>query len=346
MPSFCRHNRLESTCPVCSRKKAAADGSASRPKAPRRQSARSATQRSAVSRTRRRAADSDLSVRRLARAPDDGFESDLAPGLRSSADALLLAEELAFAAARLHELRERPAGILGEARELARDGRVEEGLWLLAQVAAYGLREPWQQSGEASVEPDAALRPVLVPWQSDERPVLDPQLRGPRASSDPAATLSAYRAWAARSGGQAAALAGDGAWDPARRFDRAFERLALPGFARGPRYDFLVVAGALGLADLEPAQLHLLADPRDPVLAAAKRVFGFGDPIVVARRARELAAATALPIAALDLGLLNWSRISDDPGAGRISAGTKVAADPGARALVIGALGVVEPDRA
>ena len=93
--------------------------------------------------TRRRGA-ADLTVRRIARAVEDGFESDLVPGIRASADAALLAQELAFAAARLDELRAAPPGLLGEAAALGRDGRREEALWLVAQVAAIGPREAWQ----------------------------------------------------------------------------------------------------------------------------------------------------------------------------------------------------------
>ena len=45
-----------------------------------------------------------MTVRRVQRAPDDGYEHDLVPGLRSSVDAGRLADELAFSAARLREL--------------------------------------------------------------------------------------------------------------------------------------------------------------------------------------------------------------------------------------------------
>ncbi len=302
-------------------------------------------------------------VRRIARAAEDGFESDLVPGIRASADAALLAQEIAFAAARLEELRERPPALLSDAAALGRDGRREEALWLVAQVAAISPRESWQQVRAAQVATDdsasgvdlsadeessagaappfAAIESAVVPWAGDLTPCIAREMHGPRACADPAATLAAYRAWAVRSGGQAAGLAGEASWTEERRFDRAFERLALPGFARGARYDFLLIAGAIGLADIRPASLHLLADPRDPVLAAAKRVFGFGDPIVLARRASELAAAAALPIGALDLALLNWARLADAPGAGRITAGSNVEPDEVVRLLVADALGLL-----
>ncbi len=153
-------------------------------------------------------------------------------------------------------------------------------------------------------------------------------------------TLVAYRAWAARGGDAVRGLAGEPGWTPERRFERAFERLALPGLTRAARFEFLLTTGALGLAETRPSSLHLLADPRDPTVSAAKRVFGIGDVLLVQRRAGELAAAAALPIAALDLGLLNWARRTDDPVAARIAAGATVAPDPDVVALVAGALGL------
>ena len=40
----------------------------------------------------------------------------------------------------------------------------------------------------------------------------------------------------------------------------------------------------------------------------AKRALGIGDPLLLDRRAAELAAACGLPLAALDLALHNWER--------------------------------------
>ena len=78
MPTFCRHGRLEATCPICSRK--AREGQAAEP--------RRATPRPARSPSSGRGPSSrggDLRVRRMARAADDGYEHELLPGLRSSA---------------------------------------------------------------------------------------------------------------------------------------------------------------------------------------------------------------------------------------------------------------------
>ena len=278
-----------------------------------------------------------MRVRRLARAGDDGFHSDLVPGLHASADARCLAEELAFASARLDELRgAAPPGLYGEAQ--AAGG--EEGLWLTFLIAYVG---PLDGAGD----PFAEVARVRTGWASGEVPELEGTRIGPRGAWEPARdgdTLVAYRAWAARAGSQSAGLAGEPGWTPERRFERAFERLALPGLTRAARYEFLLTAGALGLADMRPSSLHLLADPRDPTVSAAKRVFGIGDVLLVQRRAGELAGEAALPIAALDLALLNWARRTDDPVAARIASGATVTPDPDVVALVAGALGLdLEP---
>ena len=99
---------------------------------------------------------------------------------------------------------------------------------------------------------------------------------GPRGTYDPAAparTAEAYRAWAARAGSQAAAFGGEPSWTPERRFDRVYERLALPGLDRAVRFDLLVTLGCTGVYELDrrlPAPGRLRsgharrqADPRD-----------------------------------------------------------------------------------
>ncbi len=282
-----------------------------------------------------------MSVRRLARAADDGYESPLVPGLRASADAECLAEELAFAATRLAELEGGgPPGLYGAAARLAREGDVEEALWLAFLIACIG---PQPGALQAFAEVDR----TRAPWSTGEIPALEDVSFGPRGVGDGARAeqaLAAYRSWAGRGGGQAAALAGEASWTPERRMDRAFERLALPGLGRAQRYEFLLTAGALGLADLRAAALHLLGDPRDATVLAAKRVFGIGDMLLVARRAGDLASACALPPAALDLGLVNWGRRTDDPGAARISCGSTAEPDPDMHALARAALELASPD--
>ena len=141
-----------------------------------------------------------------------------------------------------------------------------------------------------------------------------------------------------RAGSQQAAFAGDAAWSRQRRFDRAFERLALPGFGRSARFEFLVLVSRLDLADLEPWTLGFGADATDPTVLAAKRVFGIGDAINLSRRASELCAAAGVPAAALDLALRNFGAPPMEP---RIRAAATVGIDEDVRSRVTGILGAV-----
>jgi hypothetical protein len=256
----------------------------------------------------------------MARATDDGYRSGLVPGLKASADAERLADELAFAAARLAQLATDPPGTYAEAG--AAEDR-EEGLWLafLTAVVCPG-------DGD---DPFANVRAAHVPWATGELPDLSGVSRGLRASGDER-TLAGYRAWAGRAGSQEAAVTGEAAWTPQRRFDRVFERLAMPGLDRGARYDFLVTAGRLGLADVRGTALHF-AD--DATTLAAKRVFGIGDTVLLGRRASDLAEEAAVPLEALDLALFNWGQ----PSAGRVTFGAGEP-DEVIRASAADALGV------
>jgi Alpha-glutamyl/putrescinyl thymine pyrophosphorylase clade 3 len=306
VPTFCRHNRLEANCPICSRK---SRGAAVTPARPARRPESRAVSTPSKRRPSARAA-GDLRVRRMARAPDDGYEHDLLPGLRATVEAVRLADELAFAAARLEQLERSPRGLYADVVMLDDS---EEQAWLAFQIAYISPRE-----GE---DPFADIDRARTTWASGELPDLELVELGPRTAHDPARgtkTLEAYRAWAQRAGSQAAAISGDAAWTPQRRFERAFERLALPGFGRGPRYELLVLLGHLGVFDLRPWSLHLI-DAMDPTTIAAKRVFGIGDVMNLQRRASELATAAGVPIEALDLALLNWAR----PDPERITAGAR-----------------------
>src|SRR3954447_16638971 len=179
---------------------------------------------------------------------------------------------------------------------------VEDQAWLAFQIAYIAPTE-----GE---DPFAEIDRVRTTWASGELPDLAEVELGPRTAHDPARgtkTLEAYRAWAQRAGSQATAFSGDEAWTPQRRFERAFERLALPGFGRGPRYELLVLLGTLGVFELRGWSLRL-TDAMDPTTIAAKRVFAIGDAMNLQRRASDLAAALEVPMESLDLALLNWSR--------------------------------------
>jgi hypothetical protein len=321
VPSFCRHGRLEANCPICS--KTAAAKAAPRPA--RRASRPAAAPTPARRRTTRTAG--DLRVRRVARAADDGYEHDLVPGLRATADAARLTAELAFSAARLEELSAEPPGLYAEVAGAAASGDVEEAAWLAFQIAYLSPLEggdPW-----------SSIASVRTSWASGELPDAGAAALGPRtahAAGRATRTFDAYRGWVARAGSQAAALTADASWTPERRFERAFERLSLPGFGRAARYEFLLLLGRLGAADLRPTSLHL-GDAGDETTLAAKRVFGIGDAMNLRRRASELARGVGVPIESLDLALVNFGRAEDD----RVTAGATASADP-ARTEAIGAL--------
>jgi hypothetical protein len=259
----------------------------------------------------------------MSQAADDGYRSQLVAGLRASADAERLAGELAFAAARLPELGEDPPGVYAE---IAAEPDPEEALWL-AFLTAY-------LSPAEADDPFAGIRAAHVPWASGELPRLDVPL-GPRTSHDPAGgerTVLAYRARAQRAGTQAALVAGEPAWTLERRFDRIFERLALPGLGRTGRYELLVTLGRLGVANLRPSSLQLTDDA---ATLAAKRVFGIGDKLLLERRARDLADAAGVPIEALDLALYNWGA----PTARRATMGSRAVADDEQREAIADVLG-------
>jgi hypothetical protein len=301
MPNFCRHNRLIQNCPICSREQAvdlrpvvtssAPRSTQARPGGPAKTRSRSGTSRGAGS--------GGVRVRRMARGADDGYRSALVPGLKSSQEAERLAEELAFAAARLTRLATAPPGLYAELADP--QGDLEERSWLAFLIAYLG---PLQGD-----DPFSAIRAARTSWASGEDPRLEDVAIGPRGAHDPARglrTIEAYRAWAKRAGSQAAAFTGEAAWTPERRFARTLERLALPGLGRDARFDLLVTLGRLGVYELQAGSLQLGGE--NPVTLAAKRALGIGDSLLLDRRAAELADAAGLPLAALDLGLYNWER--------------------------------------
>lgn len=339
-PTFCRHNRFVENCPICSKKEKANPGTvggaaSSGPSGARRTSPAQARS-SASGAVKRRAprSSSALVVRHFERAADDGYENDLVPGLRASADATRLADELAFSIARLEELRTAPPGLYAEVASLAAAGELEEGLWLAFLITALSPQEGVE-------DPFAAISAVRTTWASGELPAVTPDAFGPRPAFKDAAhaerMLAAHRAWAAKGGSQHAVLTGEEAWDSSRRFDRAFERLALPGYGRVPRYEYVTIAGALGLIDAVPNSL-LLAEATATPTMAAKRIFGIGDPLLIGRRAGELAAEAGITLAGFDLALQNWGA----PAGERVTAGSALPAepDPSVRAPIAAALRV------
>jgi len=258
MPVFCRHNRFEANCPICSREKAAAAPP------PRVRSSGAAKRSGAGAGSARRS--TAVRTRQLSREADDGLRSELVPGIRGSADAERLARALAAAARRLE-----PPG-------------------------------PWL---EVASEPDrdtATERAFVLAAGSEE-------------------ALPAFQAWAARAGSPSAAFLGEAGWTPQRRFARLFERLALPGFGRAPRFELLAGLGAAGLYELEADSLHLGGE--DPTTVAAKRALVSGDVLLLERRARALADASGLPLAALDRGLADWNAPGALPGGDGLEDGAR-----------------------
>jgi hypothetical protein len=277
---FCRHNRMTAKCPICS-KEMEAELRAKAPPRPagiRRAPATPRTRRAATPRT------GALVTRKLARAEDDGYRNALVPGLRATADAERLASALMIGAQRL----EPP----GPYDAVATEPDPEQASWLAFLLALVGPDAPELQEATAASAPR---------FTAGDMPDL------PEAQ---ARAVAAYRQWADRAGSQAVGFTGEADWSPQRRFARVFERLALPGMTRAARFELLVTLGAAGLYELEPDQLQLGVE-EDATTQAAKRILLSGDKMLLERRARDLATACDVPLAALDRAFALWG----DPGA-------------------------------
>lgn len=322
MPAFCRHNRLIQNCPICSREQqlesrpivSSRGTGSSRRSGSSRPSSSSRGARGASPATRRpgerrtltgggRASQphssGTLTVRRVPRGMDDGYRSQLVRGLKSSVEAESLAGELSFAALRLRRLEEDPPGLYAQVAD--RDGSLEERTWLAFLIAYLCPLD-----GD---DPFAAIAGARCPWDSGRQPRLEKVQTGPRMAhhtEQGLRTLDAYKGWADRAGSQAAAFHGESSWSAERRFARLFERLALPGLHRDARFDLLVTLGRLGVYELRADALKL--GGTDTVTVGAKRAFGIGDPLLLERRASELAEACGLPLESLDVALYNWER--------------------------------------
>jgi hypothetical protein len=280
---FCRHNRLTANCPICSRELEAE----LRSKAPARPARTRTSARTSSPKRAARPARGVVTKRMYRAADDDGYSNPLVPGLRGTADAERLAAAIGGAAERL----EPP----GPYESLATEPDREEATWLAFLLALVGTDAP---------ELQAAIEAAHPSWAAGELPGLpEPQQR----------TAAAYRAWVARSGTQEAAFTGEPGWSPERRFARVFERLALPGFGRAPRFDLLATLGAAGHYELTAGELQLGVED-DVATLAAKRVLVSGDRMLLERRARDLAAACEVPLAALDRGFAVFGTPRADPG--------------------------------
>jgi hypothetical protein len=306
MPTFCRHGRFLERCPICSKTLPGNEPAGGTPR--RARSAGTAARRQGTGGARRTR--EGLRVRREGRAVEDGYSSSLVPGLRASADATRLAEEIAFSNGRLAALAIDPPGLYGEARSLATSD-LERATWICFLLAYLCPTEDQEPFASVQAVLDVAPGPGSLPGDLGE--LLDGLALGPRGSHEPgsgARTLEAYAQWAIRAGGseehQARAFTGDLGWTPERRFARLSERLTLPGLSRAARYELLVSLGRLGLYELSSDSLQLSGAREDPATIAAKRIFGIGDPLLLDRRAAALATGVAVPLEALDLALSNW----------------------------------------
>ncbi len=305
MPTFCRHNRFVDRCPICS-KTLPGNSPAERATPGRARSRKGAS--GGRSRARGGAA---LRVRHQERAVEDGYSSPLIPGLRASADAARLAEEIAFSNGRLlllEQLAPEPgptaSQFYGHVKSLLAAGDIEQATWVCFLVAYLCPLE--------GPEPFAGVLQALAVPREQLADLADVAL-GPRTSHDPAhgaRTLDAYRQWTGQAGSQQLAFSGDASWTAQRRFERLFERVALPGLTRAARYELLMLLGALGAYELQADSLHFSAarsgGAEDPATLAAKRVFAIGDSLLLDRRAGALAEAIAVPVGSLELALANW----------------------------------------
>lgn len=302
MPSFCRHNRFVERCPICSATLP------DRPASSRRSShAHTAAGAGTARRPSTRRGGEPWRVRREERSREDGYANELVPGLHASADAERLAGEIAFAAGRLAGLEGEPPGLYGEIGELARSGELERASWICFLTVYL-----------SPLQGEDPFRGIRIGLAQGEAPSLADVPLGPRSSHAPergTETLRAYRQWVARAGlsasGLPRAFVGEEVWTVERRFERVFERLALPGFGRMGRYELLVTLGRLGLYSLQAPSLELVAargGPGEDLTAlAAKRVFGIGDPLHMERRALAFAQAAQIPLDVLELALANWA---------------------------------------
>ena len=224
-------------------------------------------------------------TRRLARAEEDGYRNPLVPGLRATADAERLAAALVLAAERL----EPP----GPYEAVATEPDLEQATWLAFLLALAGPGDPERQDAVVAAGPR---------FEDGER-ARAARRRGARHRRLPPV-------------GGARRIAGRGLRGASPTGRRSAVSRACssgspcPGSAAAPRFELLATLGAAGLYELEAGTLQLSAG-NDATTQAAKRALQSGDMMLLERRARDLAAACELPLAALDRGLALW----DDPAA-------------------------------
>ncbi len=280
MPTFCRHNHLLQNCTICARElnfEARPVVSSSAPKATQPREERPRSQQPRTPRAAKpgatRSSTGSVRVRRLARGVEDGYRSSLVPGLKSSEDADRLAEEIAFSATRLALM-----------EQLAAGEEVPDVSPAWSEIAA---------PGDIEARTESAVRFVLG---------------GPRgldSGSRLEDVVDGIETWRSRSGSFEAAFTGEQAWTPERRFERLFERLGgVRGLSRDARYSLLTLLGRLGVYEIRAGRLFPSGE--NEATWAAKRALGIGDPLLLERRAADLAQACGVALESLDLALHNW----------------------------------------
>lgn len=320
MPTFCRHGRFEASCGICRQEKAKAEPQTVTPRAKGTAARRPAgSSRSASTSTPSRSR--SMVTGRLQRAADDGFSSDLLPGVRSSQTALQLARELTAAEARLSVYGSPEAGAWTTVADLAGEPHRAFVAALVIAVAAPDGSAGSVATAAAALAALQASDPSLQALETiaeakDLAGLLEAGPRGPRAHDASGAALAVPLQLAQRSGGSLeAGLAGEAGWSPERRFARLIDRLALRGLPRAVRYDLLVALGRSGVLPVRAEALHLGADQ---VTDAAKRIFAVAETALLERRAAALVEATGVAFDALELAL--WNLAGADAGAGGAAA--------------------------
>ena len=127
----------------------------------------------------------------------------------------------------------------------------------------------------------------------------------PRRSANRDDAVAGFEAWARPPGSIGGGIQRASGLDPERRFERTFERLGgIRGLDRDTRYELLTLLGRLGVYELRAGKLFLSGE--NEATWAAKRALGIGDPLLLERRAADLAQACEVPLEALDLAFHNW----------------------------------------
>lgn len=320
MPTFCRHGRFEASCAICRQENAKLEPKAETPRA-KGTAARRPTSSTRTASTSTSSRSRSLVTGRLQRAADDGFRSELLPGVHASQTALQLARELTAAEARLSVYGTADAGPWTTVADLAGEPHRAFVAALVIAVASPDGAAGSSATATAALAALQAADPSLtaldvIAADAELGAILEGGPRGPRAHDAAAAALAVPAQLAQRSGGSLeAALAGEAAWTPERRFARLLDRLALRGLPRAVRFDLLVALGRSGVLPVKADGVHLGADQ---VTDAAKRIFAVAETALLERRAAALVEATGVSFDALELAL--WNLAGADAGAGGAAA--------------------------